>query len=118
LIFKASQRGIPAKVFRFPKIGNCKDVTTNHFVAKFLHFLLSGTLPQFDVPLQMLSVRDCANISMKTFFNKFAPVTDIYNLASPYDLSEMDLVSLGKEFGPRLRFMVEVSQKTGQNVQI
>ena len=58
----------------------------------------------------ILSVRDCANISMQVFFNKKAAATDVYNLVSPYDISEMDLVSLGKELGPTLRFMVEVSR--------
>jgi len=107
LIHKATMRGIPAKVFRFPKIGNCKDVTSNHFIAKFLHFFLSGMIPQFDIPLQILSVRDCANLSMTCFFDKNTAACDIYNVVSPYDISEMDLAGMGKELGPKLRFMVE-----------
>jgi hypothetical protein len=62
----------------------------------------SGMMPDNPVPLQIVPVDTCAEVSLRIFFNPEAP-SELFNIINPHHNYETDMVTISEEYGPLLR---------------
>ncbi|CAL8140616.1 unnamed protein product [Orchesella dallaii] len=113
LVKEAVERGIPCKAFRFPLItgemetGRC-EVQSNHVLLRFLFIMKNKIMPNIPLPISMLPVDVCADVSIRIFFDERA-LPDIYNLGNPRVDMDQEFVRVAKEFGYNVD-IVELSE--------
>ncbi|ODM93217.1 L-aminoadipate-semialdehyde dehydrogenase large subunit [Orchesella cincta] len=108
MLFKeAAKRGIPCKVFRFPIVtGNSKTgkfcLNNNHVMLRYISILTNGAIPSSPMPMPMLPIDQCAEISMKIFFHDKGGQSDLYNITHPNVDIDQEFVQVAKRFGKRV----------------
>ncbi|CAL8085487.1 unnamed protein product [Orchesella dallaii] len=113
LVKEAVERGIPCKAFRLPLItgeletGRC-EVQSSHALLRFLFIMKNGIMPSTPLPMPMLPVDVCAEVSIRIFFDERA-LPDIYNIGNPRVDMDQEFVRVAKEFGHNVD-IVELSE--------
>lgn len=110
LLRQAVQRGIPCKVFRFPWIAGDSEngrlnPIDNLYILRYLSFLKMKAVPTMPLPANLLPVDLCAALSLKLFFNEYAPC-EVYNIGHPHPPVEQEFVEVAKDvFGVNLELI-------------
>ncbi|CAL8130877.1 unnamed protein product [Orchesella dallaii] len=103
LIKEAVTRGIPAKIFRLPLIvgeletGRC-SIAKNHVLLRYLFIMKHGMMPSLPMPMSMLPVDTCAEVTLRLFLDGNAPL-GIYNIAHANPDVDQAFVEIAKRFG-------------------
>jgi len=104
LIHTAVERGIPCKVFRLPTMsvdsltGNNTNVFLNNLILRCLTYMNLGCMPAAAVPMTVLPVDICSQMSVSLFFNDKTKY-EVYNLLNPNANDEQELDDISKDFG-------------------
>ncbi|CAL8084784.1 unnamed protein product [Orchesella dallaii] len=113
LMKQAFERGIPVKVFRLPLIvgeeatGRC-SIEDNHALLRFMFIMKNGLMSSSPLPLPMLPVDICANVSARVFFDERS-LPDIYNVTHCHPGTDQEFVNVAKKFGYEVN-IVEFSE--------
>jgi len=104
LVHTAVERGIPCKAFRLPSMsvdsltGNNTNVFLNNLILRCLTYMNLGCMPAMAVPMTVLPVDICAEMSVSLFFNDKTKY-EAYNLLNPNANDEQELDDISREFG-------------------
>jgi len=104
LIHTAVERGVPCKVFRLPSMGvdsltgNNINVFLNNLILRCLGYMSLGCVPAAAVPISILPVDVCAELSVSLFFNDSTKY-EVYNLLNPNANDEQELDDISRDFG-------------------
>ncbi|CAL8118605.1 unnamed protein product [Orchesella dallaii] len=97
------ERKIPCKVFRLSAIAGDSitgrfNYQNNHLLMRLLSYMRVRSMPSVPLPLNVLPVDTCADITLSVFFNPDAP-QDIYNVCQEKPQHEQAFVEVAKEMG-------------------
>lgn len=105
LLKKAVERGLPCKAFRFPFIagdsatGRSAAIHHNHLMLRYFYIMKCGRMPSNPVPLALIPVDTCANVSIRIFFDPRAPLSEIYNITHDKPDLDQEFPMIAKELG-------------------